>query len=548
MQVTYLGHAGLFVQTRQGSILCDPWFNPAFFASWFPFPSNEHIDLESIAHPDYLYVSHLHRDHFDREFLRSSVSRATTVLLPGFPVPDLRRELESLGFTRFETLPDREVVELDGLRLMGVLEVSTSDGPLGDSALAVDDGSACLFNQNDARPRDLGAIRQFGRYDAHFLQFSGAIWYPVVYALDEQVKADLGREKRTRGMDRALRFVHDVGAHYIFPSAGPPCFLDDSLFAYNDIDGDQSNPFPDQTVFVDYLRAHGVDRGRLAVPGTVIELSGGGCELTHPGTQEEALAPFTDKRAYLEAYQARQRPIIEAARRSWPVEDEEVADAGDVVGVLADWWEPVLAKADHLCAGVGVPVLLRAGKVEVVVDFPARQVRAYAGEECPYRFDFEPGPFLASIRDRSADWVNGLFLSMRFTAERDGPYNEHLYAFFKCLSEERMAWAEAWVDGGRPGSAHALASHSRRGSPEDEWCQIDGWRIQKYCPHLQADLSVFGCVEDGVLSCQLHGWQFDLATGQCLTSEGSHQIKAELLTDSRDVCTESGSAQDSMRS
>ena len=40
MQVTFVGHAGLFIETRHGTILCDPWFNPAYFASWFPFPDN----------------------------------------------------------------------------------------------------------------------------------------------------------------------------------------------------------------------------------------------------------------------------------------------------------------------------------------------------------------------------------------------------------------------------------------------------------------------------------------------------------------------------
>ena len=28
MKVTFLGHAGLYVETRHGSILCDPWFVP----------------------------------------------------------------------------------------------------------------------------------------------------------------------------------------------------------------------------------------------------------------------------------------------------------------------------------------------------------------------------------------------------------------------------------------------------------------------------------------------------------------------------------------
>ena len=44
MRVTFLGQAGLYLETRAGSILCDPWFNPAYFGSWFPFPANDGID------------------------------------------------------------------------------------------------------------------------------------------------------------------------------------------------------------------------------------------------------------------------------------------------------------------------------------------------------------------------------------------------------------------------------------------------------------------------------------------------------------------------
>ncbi|HST88877.1 MAG TPA: MBL fold metallo-hydrolase, partial [Ktedonobacterales bacterium] len=101
MKITFVGHAGLFIETRHGSILTDPWFNPAFFASWFPFPSNEGIDPALIANPDYLFVSHVHHDHFDAAFLRDHVSKATTVLLPDFPINTLERELRALGFSNF---------------------------------------------------------------------------------------------------------------------------------------------------------------------------------------------------------------------------------------------------------------------------------------------------------------------------------------------------------------------------------------------------------------------------------------------------------------
>ncbi|MDQ1419539.1 MAG: UDP-MurNAc hydroxylase [Acidimicrobiaceae bacterium] len=526
MRVTFIGHAGLYVETAVGSILCDPWFNPAYFASWFPFPTNEDLDIEAIASPDYLYVSHLHQDHFDPEFLAARVSRAATVLLPDFPLGELRRELTDLGFSRFETLPNGVTVDLDGLRVMAATAVGPSDGPFGDSALAVDDGTARLLDQNDARPRDLDAIRRFGPYDAHFLQFSGAIWYPVVYDMAPEAKAEAGRQKRIRGMDRARLFAQEVNAASLFPCAGPPCFLDDGLFGHNDLDADETNPFPDQTVFLDYLAQKGHTNAHLVVPGTVVTLADGECRVVQPAPDDQLMAPFRDKRGYLEAYRARRRPVIDAARSSWPRPGDI-----DIVEELQRWWGPLLAEGDRLCANVGAAVLLETGDVGVVIDFPARQVRRHDGEHCAYRFRIEPGVMEACIRERCADWVNGLFLSLRFTAGRDGAYNEHIYTFFKCLSEERLRYAESWAAadtmGAAPGAPAAVIRAHRRVRDEEEWCQIDGWRMPRRCPHLQGDLTRFGSVEGEVLTCKLHGWQFDLPTGRCLTTGEADAIKAD---------------------
>ncbi len=97
MQITSVGHAGFHIRTEAGSILCDPWVNPAYFASWVPFPDNTGLDWEALGNVDYLYVSHLHKDHFDPGTLSKHVSKDATVLLPDYPVPDLRRELEALA-------------------------------------------------------------------------------------------------------------------------------------------------------------------------------------------------------------------------------------------------------------------------------------------------------------------------------------------------------------------------------------------------------------------------------------------------------------------
>ncbi|HZE14233.1 MAG TPA: Rieske 2Fe-2S domain-containing protein, partial [Mycobacterium sp.] len=52
--------------------------------------------------------------------------------------------------------------------------------------------------------------------------------------------------------------------------------------------------------------------------------------------------------------------------------------------------------------------------------------------------------------------------------------------------------------------------------------------IQRRCPHLKADLSRFGVVEGDTLTCNLHGWQWDLKSGRCLTTRG-HELRCSRL-------------------
>ena len=495
MRVTFLGHAGLYVETRHGSILCDPWFNSAFFSSWFPFPSNEHLDRNVFARPDYLYISHIHEDHLDREFLREHVSKDATVILPDHPLPLVRRELEALGFTSFVQTTDNVPLEVGGLRVMTVSTSQPEDGPLGDSALAIDDGEIRIFDQNDARPVDLDGTHAFGHFDAHFVQFSGAIWYPMRYRFPPQMKAALGRKKRDMQMARSLRFSRQIGADWVVPMAGPPCFLDDEFFDFNDFGMDPANVFPDQMVYLDYMREHEADNGRLMLPGWVAHVEPDRFEI-EPKSDPETI--FSDKRAYLEDYRERMRPRIEAEKASWPRGEVEILPA------LKEWFEPVLELADRTAAAINGRLLLDCGPEKVVVDFWQRRVYAADDEPCEYGFIIEQPLVEQLIKDHEENWVDRLFLSCRFEAERKGAYNEYVYSFLKCLSAERMAYAEGCY-------AEQVS--------EKEFFECAGYLVQRRCPHMKGDLTRFGQVEDGILTCTLHGWRFELATGRCLTSD-----------------------------
>lgn len=524
MQVTSVGHAGFHIQTAAGSILCDPWVNPAYFASWFPFPDNTELDWKALGDCDYLYVSHLHRDHFDERNLVENINKDTTVLLPDYPVPDLKRELERLGFTKFVETEDSKKHRVSGpkgdLEVMIIALRAPADGPIGDSGLIVSDGETVCFNMNDARPIDLDVIRdEFGHVDIHLLQYSGAIWYPMVYDIPKRSKTNFAAQKRQRGMDRARSYIEQVDATWVVPSAGPPVFLDPELRDLNDDHEDPGNIFPDQLTFLDQMREHGTDdgarhRGLLMIPGSVAELRGSDLiELSHPFPPDEI---WNDKAAYIEMMAEKFAPVLAAEKASWaPAEGEPLLPA------LKAKFEPIMAQSDLICDGIGYPVgIVLGGKDDpdaevVVLDFPNRVVRERQDGDGKYRYGFRIAPELVRtvLRDDEPDWVNTIFLSTRFTTWRIGGYNEYLYTFFKCLTDERIAYADGWFNEAHDDSATI---------------EKDGWQIQRRCPHLKADLSKFGVVEGEKLTCNLHGWQWDLPTGRCLTSKG-HELRSEKL-------------------
>jgi UDP-MurNAc hydroxylase len=346
----------------------------------------------------------------------------------------------------------------------------------------------------------------------HMLQYSGAIWYPMVYDMPERAKETFGIQKRQRQMDRSRQYIAQVGATWVIPSAGPPCFLDPELRDLNDDHGDPANIFPDQMVFLEQLRNNGHDHGLLMMPGSAAEFAG--TQLNshqHPLPTEQVEAIFTTGKAdYIADYAARMAPVLAAEKARW------APAAGDsLLEPLRAVFEPIMLAGNEICDGIGYPVELVLGgsafQEKIVLDFPKRTVReAIPDEKFRYGFAIPAELVRTVLRDSEPDWVNTIFLSTRFRAWRVGGYNEYLYTFFKCLTGERIAYADGWFAETHDDSASVT---------------MDGWEIQRRCPHLKADLSKFGIIEDNTLTCNLHGWQWNLETGRCLTARG-HQLRS----------------------
>jgi UDP-MurNAc hydroxylase len=143
------------------------------------------------------------------------------------------------------------------------------------------------------------------------------------------------------------------------------------------------------------------------------------------------------------------------------------------------------------------------------------------GEECIYWYTIPADLVSTNIADHEIDWSNSIFLSMQFEVGRSGKFNEFLTTFLKCLSRDRIEYVENWY---------------AEQSDQTEDAEIDEWTVQRRCPHLRADLTKTGKIEDGVLTCALHDWKWDLASGQCLTAPG-HPIRASRVVETASART-----------
>jgi len=94
MKITFLGHAGFLIETNKTVLIMDAWVskNGAFDSAWFQYPRNHHmaeylknkLNKAKGKKEVYVYISHEHKDHFDKPFLKSIEEFEFKYIIPNF--------------------------------------------------------------------------------------------------------------------------------------------------------------------------------------------------------------------------------------------------------------------------------------------------------------------------------------------------------------------------------------------------------------------------------------------------------------------------------
>ena len=256
MKVRYIYSACVVVTTPDLTICSDPWFSPGIYdGSWFQYPPLPGDPVEVIGPVDYVYLSHIHPDHYDPPFLRRYLAHYpdATLLIGRTEPPYLANKLRIDGF-RAESISSKVV----GKTHLHVFANKAYEAENIDTAMVVSHGDQSVVNMND-NPVDTSQIDAIvgccpgGRATVALLPYSGAGPYPQTYEFEDGLALEAAADKKKEQFIGAYsEYLTRLRPRKSLPFAGK-YWLGGPLAALNPLRGvpdavEVLRRFPEQTI------------------------------------------------------------------------------------------------------------------------------------------------------------------------------------------------------------------------------------------------------------------------------------------------------------
>ncbi len=216
IRVIYYYSACVGIRTPDCSVLCDPWFTDGIYdGAWFQYPKLV-SPLEKIGRYDFVYISHIHPDHYDPEFLRTYLEQypESRVLIGDYALNHLHRKMTVDGIPHEVA---SEVAKGDTrMRIFPTYEL--------DSAFAIARGANAVVNMNDNSfdGEQIDSILAWlgQKPSIALLGYTGAGPYPQTYFSDPIVLEEKARAKKKKFFARYCQMRDALEPRVTVPFAG----------------------------------------------------------------------------------------------------------------------------------------------------------------------------------------------------------------------------------------------------------------------------------------------------------------------------------------
>jgi UDP-MurNAc hydroxylase len=241
MKITYVKSATVGVEAHGVRILTDPWMTDGeYYGAWYHYPPLA-FDESFLEKVDYIYVSHIHPDHFSKSTFQR-LDKQIPVLIHSYQSKFLKSNIERLGFTVIE-LPHNTRTHLKNGVYINILAADNCNPELCarffgcgiveakfgstqiDTISVIDDGTFTVVNTNDC-PFDLAtdtlkAVKaQYPKTDMLLVGYGGAGPFPQCFNLEESEKLQAADKKRSQFLDMGVKYIRELKPDFVIPFAG----------------------------------------------------------------------------------------------------------------------------------------------------------------------------------------------------------------------------------------------------------------------------------------------------------------------------------------
>lgn len=241
MKITKYGSATVLLETDDVKVLCDPWLTDGiYYGSWCNYPpiNLEECDFSGI---DYVYVSHVHPDHFDPKTMEL-INKDVPVLIHAYHQKFLKFNIERLGFNVIELengvplkispttnfsifAADDCNPEICG-KIFGCVNDDVKGSMQLDSICVMANDNYTLVNTNDCpypiAAKTLERIKTiFPVIDFALIGYTSASLFPHCMIDYTKAQYQKGKEKaRLSGLATGLNTLKTIKPRYYMPFAG----------------------------------------------------------------------------------------------------------------------------------------------------------------------------------------------------------------------------------------------------------------------------------------------------------------------------------------
>ena len=237
MKITHYSNSFLSINSGKTKIVCDPWVGTTDENSWIsdPIHYDGHKIIKNLK-PQYIYISHLHCDHFDKKLLTKINKKKVFIVIKKFNFPILKNRIKKLGFKNILELKEWTVKKLNKDLSIAIVPQITNNNDAIESKIQYDldtsiiikcNKSKKVFYNNVDNPLNINQIKKIKQFVKDKMNNSVDICTFNVGAASEypQCFLNINRNKEkekiiNKSLDNVKKKINILNAKTFFPSGG----------------------------------------------------------------------------------------------------------------------------------------------------------------------------------------------------------------------------------------------------------------------------------------------------------------------------------------